>query len=80
MIIVNVSEAKAQLTKLLQQAEAGEKVFISRRNEPIIELRPVAAKTERPKPRFGLCAGEFIVSDDFDEPLPDDLLRAFQGE
>lgn len=79
MIIVNVSEAKAQLTKLLQQAEAGEKVFISRRNEPIVELRPVTSKTERPKPQFGLCAGEFTLPDNFDDPLPDDVLRAFQG-
>lgn len=80
VIIVNVSEAKSQLTRLLQRAEAGETVFISRRNQPIVELRLVAAKSEHPKPHFGLCAGEFTVADDFDEPLPEDLLRAFQGE
>lgn len=80
MIIVNVSEAKAQLTKLLQRAEAGEKVYISRRNEPIVELCRVTSASERPKPQFGLCAGDFVVPDDFDEPLPDDILKAFQGE
>jgi antitoxin (DNA-binding transcriptional repressor) of toxin-antitoxin stability system len=80
MIIVNVSEAKAQLTRLLQRAEAGEQVFISRRNEPVVELRLVQAKVERPKPQFGLCAGEFKVPDDFDDPLPDDILAAFNGE
>ena len=81
VLIVNVSEAKAQLTKLIKQAEAGEKVFISRRNQPVVELRLVSPKqTAHPKPHFGLCAGEFSVPDDFDEPLPDDILRAFQGE
>ena len=81
MLIVNVSQAKAQLTKLIKQAEAGEKVFISRRNQPVVELRLVSTnQTAPPKPQFGLCAGEFSVPDDFDEPLPDDILRAFQGE
>jgi antitoxin (DNA-binding transcriptional repressor) of toxin-antitoxin stability system len=80
MLIVNVSEAKAQLTRLIKQAEAGEKVFISRRNEPIVELRLVITNKTHPKPQFGLCAGEFRVPDDFDEPLPDDILRTFQGE
>ena len=37
--------------------------------QPVRELRP-----------FGLCAGDFIVPDDFDEPLPDDLLKAFEGK
>jgi prevent-host-death family protein len=80
MIIVNVSEAKSQLTKLLQRTEAGERVFISRRNEPVVELRLVSSNPERPKPRFGLCAGEFVVPEDFDAPLPDNRLADFLGE
>lgn len=80
VITVNVSEAKARLTELLQRAEAGEKVIISRRNQPVIELRPIVAKAARPTPQFGLSAGDFQVPDDFDAPLHEELLTAFEGE
>ncbi len=79
MVVVNVSEAKARLTELLQRAESGERVLIARRNEPIVELRLIASRPSvEPRP-FGLCAGELQVPDDFDEPLPEDILRAFEG-
>lgn len=80
MITVNVSEAKARLTELLQRAEAGEKVIISRRNQPVIELRPIVANAARPTPQFGLCAGDFKIPDDFDAPLPEELLGDFEGD
>ncbi len=42
------------------------------------ELKPIINnKKLRP---FGLCAGEFIVPDDFDDPLPEDILNAFEGQ
>lgn len=40
-------------------------------------------ENEQPRPRlrpFGLCAGEFVVPDDFDAPLPDEILEAFESE
>lgn len=80
MVMVNVSEAKARLTELLQLAEAGERVVISRRNQPIAELRLLPSTLESGEPRpFGLCAGQFLVPDDFDDPLPDEVLRSFEG-
>jgi hypothetical protein len=49
-----------------------------RSDKPIAELRPIAnSKQLRP---FGLWAGEFPVVDDFDDPLPDDLLSTFEGK
>ena len=80
MITVNVSEAKARLTELIHRAESGEQVLISRRNQPIIELRCIEEKPTRPRPQFGLCAGEFVVPADFDSPLPEDVLGLFDGE
>jgi antitoxin (DNA-binding transcriptional repressor) of toxin-antitoxin stability system len=45
-------------------------------DKPIAELRPITrSKQLRP---FGLCAGEFTVPDDFDTPLPEDILRSFE--
>lgn len=47
-------------------------------DKAIAELRPIArSKQLRP---FGLCAGEFTVPDDFDAPLPEDLLNTFEGK
>lgn len=42
------------------------------------ELRPISS-TKQLRP-FGLCAGEFTVPDDFDAPLPEDILSAFEGK
>lgn len=79
MIMVNLSEAKARLAELLERAESGERVVIARRNEPVVELRLLPrSQTTGPRP-FGLCAGEFEVPEDFDEPLPEDVLRDFEG-
>lgn len=46
--------------------------------QPLAELRPIS-KNKQLRP-FGLCAGEFTVPDDFDAPLPEDLLGAFEGK
>lgn len=74
MATVGVHEAKSTLSDLLRRAEAGEEVIIRRGNEPVarlVAIRPTDGV------RLGCDAGRFVVPDDFDEPLPDDLLRAF---
>ena len=75
---VNVVEAKAGLSKLLARVKRGETVIICNRNRPVAELRPVRASRTRPRP-LGLARGSFVVPDSFFEPLPDELLRAFEG-
>lgn len=78
MLNVTIDEIQRDHLKYLHQVEAGETLVIVRSNKPIAELRPItSSKQLRP---FGLCAGEFIVSDDFDAPLPEDLLSAFEGK
>lgn len=76
---VNVHEAKTHLSKYLEMVENGETVMLSKRNEPIAEIRPLA----RPKPRkdrvIGLDKGKFTVGPEFFEPLPDEFLKAFGG-
>ena len=76
---VSVAEAKARLSALLDQVERGETVTITRRNEPIAELRPLKAPVRGLRP-WGLAKGEFVVPDDFNDPLPDDVLDAFEGK
>ena len=74
---VNVHEAKARLSELLDDVARGETVIISRRNVPAAELRAIApARTARR--RIGLEKG-FVVAATFFDPLPEDVISAFEG-
>lgn len=74
---VNLYEAKARLSALIDRVSEGETVVICRRNVPVAELRPVpkARRTRRP---IGLVAG-FTVPSSFFEPLTDEMVAAFEG-
>jgi prevent-host-death family protein len=77
MIIANIHEAKAKLSEYLEAASKGERVLICNRNRPVAELRPVAAAPTEPRPIGG--ATGFTVPPSFFEPLPDDLVDAFNS-
>lgn len=78
MLHVTVDDVQRDPLKYLNQVEAGETLVIFRYDKPIAELKPIAhSKQLRP---FGLCAGEFTVPEDFDDPLPEDILNAFEGK
>lgn len=70
---VNVQEAKTTLSELLARAERGDDVVIARAGVPIVRLSLVEGK---PRRVFGPM--DFGVPDDFDEPLPDDELAAWE--
>jgi prevent-host-death family protein len=74
---VNLYEAKAHLSALVDRVAQGETVLICRRNVPTAELRPVP-KPRRTRRPIGLAPG-FTVPPSFFEPLPDDLVDAFEG-
>ena len=71
---VNVHEAKTQLSRLLEEVEAGERVVIARAGEPVAVLTPYKVSVR--KRRLGLFAGEATIGADFDE-LPADIAAAF---
>jgi prevent-host-death family protein len=75
---VNVHEAKTHLSRLLTRVERGDEIVIARAGRPVARLLPFEAPADRP--RFGLDEGRFEVPDDFDGPLPDAVLAAFEGE
>jgi prevent-host-death family protein len=77
MKMVNVFEAKAQLSELLDAAAGGERVVICKRNQPIAELRPVPAPRSGARP-LGLAAGTLTVGPGFFESLPAGVLRDFE--
>jgi prevent-host-death family protein len=76
MIEVGVHEAKTNLSRLLRYVAAGEEVVIQRRGEPIAKMVPIAPVLQRV---LGEDAGVYQVPDDFDAPLPDELLQAFEA-
>ncbi|HBB34514.1 MAG TPA: prevent-host-death protein [Cyanobacteria bacterium UBA8803] len=79
MLHVTLDEIQRDLLKYLRQVEAGATLVIMHADKPIAELRPIVSSHKQLRP-FGLCAREFTVPDDFDAPLPEDILNAFEGK
>ena len=74
---VNTHEAKTQFSRLLRRVAAGEEITIANRGVPVARLVPVPP--EKTRRVLGIFRGQFTVPDDFDAPLPDDLLDLFEG-
>lgn len=78
MIRLNIHEAKTHLSRHLKDLKEGEVIVLCKRNVPIAEIRPLTQRPEGQRP-IGLAAGTFQVPSSFFDPLPDDLLDAFDG-
>lgn len=78
MDTINSSDFLQNPHDLLDRVAAGERLVVMRDGHAIAEIRPLASGQASPRP-FGLCAGEFEVPDDFDAPLPSDILEDFEG-
>ena len=76
MLVVNVTEAKTLLSRLLRWVEAGEEVVIARNGKPVAQLIRCKSKGGR-KP--GTMSGLFDVPDSFFDPLPEEELAAWEG-
>lgn len=77
---LNVHDAKTHLSRhLAALEEEGEVIVLCRRNVPIAEIRPLPRRLEGPRP-VGLAAGTVEVPPEFFQPLPEELLRGFEGQ
>ncbi len=74
---VNIYEAKTQLSRLVEEAEGGEDIIIARAGKPVARLTRIAPTVSRR--RLGVLDGMFRIPDDFDAPLPDEVIAAFEG-
>ena len=74
---VNVHEAKTHFSRLLDRVSGGEEVIIARAGEPVARLVPVEKPPRERLP--GSAKGEIEIVDDFDAPLPEEVLREFEG-
>lgn len=73
---VNTHEAKTHLSKLLARVQAGEEIIIARAGTPVARLVPIESRAGNRQP--GTAVGQVELTDDFDAPLPDELLGAFE--
>jgi prevent-host-death family protein len=77
MDTVNLYDAKTNLSSLVERAARGEEIVIAKAGRPLARLVPLAKRTA---PReLGFLAGQVVVGPDFDDPLPDETLAAFDG-
>ena len=72
--IVNVHEAKTQLSRLLDRAHAGEEIVLSKAGKPYAKLTPLHG----PRRKLGFIEGH--LDEEFFEPLAPDELRAWEGK
>lgn len=77
MQTVNIHEAKTHLSKLVDFAMQGEEIIIAKAGKPVARLGPIVK--EKRKRRFGVLKGKVKIAKDFDAPLPEDVLKGFEG-
>lgn len=79
MATFNIHEAKTHFSRLVDQAAAGKEIVIAKAGKPVAKLVSIASgATERRPPRqLGLLVGKYDIPDDFDAPLPDDVIDEF---
>jgi len=77
MTVVDIYDAKARLSKLIEEAAAGKDVVIARGGKPVARLTRLCSPKR--KLRFGVLKGKIKVSADFDATLPREVLRQFEG-
>jgi prevent-host-death family protein len=72
---VNIYEAKSKFSKLISQVIAGEEIIIAKSGKPVARLVPFEKPPGNRKP--GSAKGKITIAEDFDAPLPDDILKEF---
>ena len=73
---VNIHDAKTQLSRLVEQAAAGEEIVIAKAGKPVARLTALPAPGRQPR-KLGALKGKIWISDDFDAPMPPEFLKAF---
>ena len=78
MMNVSIEQVESNLPAIWQKVLAGETLVVTEAGKPFAEIKPLAKERKELRP-IGLCEGEFVVPDDFDDPLPESILAGFEG-
>ena len=76
MASISVYQARAELSRLIERALAGEEIVIAKAGKPMARLVPIEPRRPR---KSGFLKGKIWIADDFNAPLPDDILDAFEA-
>jgi len=74
---VNIQDAEGRLSQLVDKAAAGEDVVVSRDGKPLVRITRLHEPVRHV--RFGVLHGKLAIPEDFDAPLPDEVLNSFAG-
>ena len=78
MQTINIHEAKTHLSKLVEEVSKGQEIVIAKSGKPMARLTGISPAKPIRKP--GFLKGKIRIAEDFDAPLPDDILDAFEGK
>ena len=82
MITISIDDMQRDLIGYLRRVQAGETIIVTQADEAVAEVKPVSKTNDRGAKQFrpfALCEGEFILPDDFDAPLPEEIIGQFEG-
>ncbi|MBS0640623.1 MAG: type II toxin-antitoxin system prevent-host-death family antitoxin [Proteobacteria bacterium] len=79
MPTVNLHAANAHFARLVDEAAAGAEIIVARAGKPVTKLVSLQAPKTAAKRQLGALTGVIAVPPDFDAPLPDEILDAFEG-
>ncbi|MEB3885943.1 type II toxin-antitoxin system Phd/YefM family antitoxin [Lyngbya sp. CCY1209] len=80
MISLNIDDIQKNWSGFIKLIEEGNTLIITQADRPIAEIKPISTSTPQKKRRpIGLCEGEFIVPDDFNDPLPEEIIDLFDN-
>ena len=75
--IINIHEAKTNLSRLVEEVALGNEIIIAKAGKPVARLVPLAP--QKSTIRFDLLKGKVKIPRDFNAPLPAEIIRAFEG-
>ena len=76
MHMVNIHDAKTHLSAILKRVESGEDILIAKAGKPIARISPIPASSGKRTP--GSAKGKIVMTQNFMEPLPENLLKEFE--
>ena len=77
MRTVNIHEAKTHLSRLVDEVSSGEEIIIAKAGKPLARLVALTVATKKRK--LGILKGKLRAPEDFDAPLPEEVLASFEG-
>lgn len=75
---INIHEAKTHLSRLVEDVAGGDEIIIAKAGKPMARL--IALEPPSAPRQFGMLKGKIHIADDFDAPLPEEILAAFEGD